>query len=128
MTKLLAAAAVVACLFVGSGALAGTPSSGIHGVLRLSHGCPGPARVGDTRRCDFPGAGVLVRVFRPTATVAFRSLRTDNAGRFSVALAAGRYLLRVDVPFAKVQPTPVSVSASGWTVITLRYLIPPYMV
>ena len=115
-------------MFVCPGALAGTPSSGIYGVLRLSHGCPGPARVGDTRRCDFPGAGVLVRVFRPTATVAIKSVRTDRAGRFSVALAAGRYLLRVDVPSAKEQPTPVSVRASGWTAVTLRYLIPPYMV
>jgi hypothetical protein len=128
MTKLLAAAAVVSCLFVGSGALAGTPSSGIHGVLRLSHGCPGPARVGDTRRCDFPGAGILVQVFRPTATIAIKSVRTDSAGRFTIALAPGRYLLRADVPLAKQQPAPVSVPASGWTAVTLRYLIPPYMV
>jgi hypothetical protein len=128
VNKLLAAAAVMTGLFVGPGARAGMPSSGIHGVLRLSHGCPGPVRVGDTRRCDFPGAGIVVRVFRPAATVAFRSVRTDGAGRFSVALPAGRYMLRADVPLVREQPTPVSVRTGGWTAVTLRYLIPPYMV
>ena len=124
----LAAAAVVASLVASSSATAGVAPSGIRGVLRLSHGCPGPVREGDGRRCEFAGAGVLIRVLRPGGSAALRATRTDAAGRFSIVLPAGHYVLRADVPAAKPQLTAVSVHTASWTTVTLRYLIPPYMV
>src|SRR5690349_3889046 len=127
MRTCLWAAAVVASL-VASSATAGVAASGIRGVLRLSHGCPGPVREGDGRRCDFAGAGVLIRVLRPGGSGVVGSTRTDSAGRFSIVLPAGRYVLRADIPTAKQQPTAVSVHTASWTTVTLRYLIPPYMV
>jgi hypothetical protein len=128
MRRYVAVVAVVVSLIAASSAQAGAAVSGIRGVLRLSHGCPGPVREGDGRRCDFAGAGVVIRVFRPGAIAALRSTRTDTAGRFSIVLPAGRYVLRADLPAAKPQSTPVSVRSESWTTVTLRYLIPPYMV
>jgi hypothetical protein len=128
MRTSLAVAPLVASLVAASSAPAGSAVSGIRGVLRLSHGCPGPVREGDGRRCDFAGAGVVIRVLRPGGIAALRSTQTDTAGRFSIVLPAGRYVLRADVPAAKPQFTAVSVHTASWTTVTLWYLIPPYMV
>jgi hypothetical protein len=100
---------------------------GVRGVLRLSHGCPGPVREGDERDCSFPAAGVLVRAFARGTTVVAGADRTDRHGRFSIALAPGRYLLRVTVPNARTEPKPVAVRAAAWTTVRLRYLVPPFM-
>lgn len=102
-------------------------SSGVHGLVRLSHGCPGPVREGDTRRCDFAGVGILVRVFRASVVSAVAADRTDRAGRFAIALPPGRYQLLAVVAKARVEPVLVRVGAASWTAVTLRYLVPPYM-
>ncbi len=44
-----------------------------------------------------------------------------------IALPAGRYLLRTAVPKGKDQPVGVRIRAAAWTVVTLHYLVPPYM-
>ncbi len=120
-----AAASLVALLGAppGGGATAG----GVRGVVRLSHGCPGPLREGDTRRCDFAGVGILVRAFRPGASAPVGSDRTDAKGRFAIALAPGTYLLRPQVPKIDAKPVAVSVRPAAWTTVTLSYLVPPYM-
>jgi hypothetical protein len=124
------AAAIVATLALLLCALAqaggATATSGVRGLLRLSHGCPGPVREGDTRRCDYAGAGIFVRAFTLSGA-ALAGDRTDARGRFTIALPPGRYLLRAHVPKAKDQPQPVRVRPANWTLITLRYLVPPYM-
>lgn len=127
MRTSVAVVAVVVSLVAASGAPAWAAVSGVRGVLRLSHGCPGPVREGDGRRCDFAGAGVVIRVLRPGGVAALGSTRTDAAGRFSIVLPAGRYVLRVDVPDEKPRDAAVSVHTASWTTVTLRYLIPPYM-
>ncbi len=105
----------------------GGASSGVKGVLRLSHGCPGPARVGDTRRCDFAGTNVAVDAFAVGANSPIGRDRTDERGRFTITLQPGRYILRAEVPKTKEQERSVSVRAAQWTAVTLRYLVPPYM-
>jgi hypothetical protein len=105
----------------------GAASSGVRGVLRLSHGCPGPVREGETRHCEFAGAGIVVRAIRSSTGTAVARDRTDRRGRFLIALPPGRYLLQAEVPKAKDQPLPVRVRVASWTVVTLRYLVPPYM-
>jgi hypothetical protein len=123
---LLAALVSSLAAIVVVGSAAGATGSGIRGALRLSHGCPGPVREGETRRCDFAGAGVLVRVYRSSGA-AIGSTRTDQRGRFAFTLAAGRYVLRVEVPKARTAPVRVLVRSATWTTIMLRYLVPPYM-
>ncbi len=105
----------------------GAAAGGVGGVLRLSHGCPGPTTEGDTRRCDFAGSNIVVRAFREGAAAAVGFDRTDGNGRFGIALPPGRYVLRAEVAKAKATQTAVSVRAAAWTSVTLRYLIPPYM-
>jgi hypothetical protein len=108
------------------GSAAGAEGSGVRGALRLSHGCPGPVQEGETRRCDFAGVDV-VRVYGSSGGAAIGWTRTDQRGRFAFALAAGRYVLRVEVPKARTEPVPVLVRSATWTTITLRYLVPPCM-
>jgi hypothetical protein len=130
MNRLTLAVALAASLTLVSGAPVaadGRAASGVRGVLRLSHGCPGPVREGDTRRCDFAGAGIVVRAFRPAASAAVAADRTDRSGRFAIALPAGLYLLRAEVPKTRDQPLRVRVQPAKWTLVTLRYLVPPYM-
>ena len=116
---------MVFVVLLGAPTAAGAGTSGVQGALRLSHGCPGPIREGETRRCDFAGAGVVVRAYRGSVAVA--ADRTDRSGRFVMALAPGRYLLRAVVPDAADQPLAVRVRATGWTLVTLRCLVPPFM-
>ena len=104
----------------------GAERAGVRGELRLSHGCPGPVREGEKRRCDFAGTRILVRAYHAGSGRLAASDRTDARGRFAIALAPGRYLLRADVK-TKDEPTPVSVQAGQWSEVTLRLLIPPYM-
>jgi hypothetical protein len=125
--RLLRVVAIAACVvLLGPIAADGSGSSGVRGKLRLSHGCPGPVREGDTRRCDFAGAGILIRAFRTSTGPAVAANRTDRNGHFVIALRKGRYLLRAEVT-TKDQPQLVRVRTGSWTVVTLRYLIPPYM-
>jgi hypothetical protein len=127
--RLLVWVAVAASLVFVSGtpiAAGGAASPGVRGVVRLSHGCPGPVREGDIGRCDFAAIGVLVRAVQQAGRIVGGD-RTDRRGRFQIVLPAGRYLLRVEVATARDEPITVSVSRSGWTTVTLRYLVPPYM-
>lgn len=98
-------------------------------MVLLSHGCPGPVRpAAPPRRCAFPGAGVVVRVFRRGAVVPIRSLRTDTRGRFAFRLPAGAYVLRVVVARVREEkPTTVVVRQAAWTSLSLYYLVSPYM-
>jgi hypothetical protein len=110
-------------------AASGARPSGVRGVLRLSHGCPGPVRPGPGHWCDFAGAGIIIRVFRASGS-AVTAAKTNSEGRFVFALRPGRYLLRAEVPNlpkAENQPVRVRVRSSRWTAVTLRYLVPPYM-
>jgi Carboxypeptidase regulatory-like domain len=121
----------IALLLVAAGlavapAAGATSHPGIRGQVRLSHGCPGPAREGDMRRCDFPGAHVLVRVYAAKQVVA--SARTNADGRFTFALAPGSYSVAAVVKNAlHTRPVTVRVRTDHWTSITLRYLVAPLM-
>jgi hypothetical protein len=84
-------------------------------------------RVGDPRRCDFAGVRVVVRAFRTGLATAAGSDRSDQRGRFEIALAPGRYLLCVTLANVRPEPVALAVRPAAWTVVTLRYLIPPYM-
>lgn len=120
---------VAGAMLLGPIAASGARPSGVQGVLRLSHGCPGPVRPGPGHRCEFAGVGIIVRVFRSGKAVA--TTRTNGDGRFVIALRPGRYLLRAEVPSlpkAKDKPVRVRVRHTRWTAVTLRYLVPPYMV
>jgi hypothetical protein len=73
---------------------------------------------------------MTIRVFRtsgrPVATA-----RTNSDGRFTIALRPGRYLLRAvvpNLPTVQNHPVRVRVRSAKWTAVTLRYLVPPYMV
>lgn len=121
---------LASAMLLGPFAATGARPSGVRGVLRLSHGCPGPVRPGPGHWCDFAGAGIIIRVFR-TSGSAVTAARTNSDGHFGIALRPGRYLLRAEVPNApnaQNQPVRVRVRSSRWTVVTLRYLVPPYMV
>jgi hypothetical protein len=121
-------AVAVAAAAIAVAATAGKPpASGVRGVLRLSHGCPGPARADEKRRCDFAGANVVIRAYGSATYALAGADRTDAAGRFEIALPPGRYLVQPDLPAAKSKPEVVSVRRGAWATITLRYLIPPYM-
>lgn len=124
--RALSGAVALAALFLALPA-AGGSSSGVSGLLRLSHGCPGPVREGDARRCDYAGANIVVRAFRAGATAPAGSDRTDAHGRFAIALPPGRYVLQAEVRQAKEHATAVSVTAGAWTAVTVRYLVAPYM-
>ena len=114
-------------MLLGPLAASGKAPSGVRGALRLSHGCPGPVRPGSGHWCDFAGAKIIIRVFR-TSGSAVASARTNRDGRFVIALRPGRYLLRAEVPNANDPHVRVRVRSARWTVVTLRYLVPPYMV
>jgi hypothetical protein len=121
---------VGSAMLLGSLAASAARPSGVRGVLRLSHGCPGPVRPGPGHRCDFAGNEIIVRVFR-TSGAAVATARTNNNGRFVIGLRPGRYLLRAEVPNlpkTENQPVRVRVRSARWTPVTLHYLVPPYMV
>jgi hypothetical protein len=118
---------VAGAMLLGPLAASGARPSGVRGVLRLSHGCPGPVRPGAGHWCDFAGAKVIIRAFRASGSPV-ASTRTNLEGRFVIALPPGRYLLRAEVPKANDQPVRVRVRSAKWTAVTLRYLVPPYMV
>jgi hypothetical protein len=121
---------VTSAVLLGPLAASGARLSGVRGVLRLSHGCPGPVRPGPGHWCDFAGAEVTIRVLRTSGT-AVAAARTNSDGRFTIALRPGRYLMRAvvpNLPKAQNQPVRVRVRSAKWTAVTLRYLVPPYMV
>jgi len=70
---------------------------------------------------------VLVRVFRGSTSAAIAAGLTDRNGRLVIPLPPGRYLLRAEVSRAKDQPRAIRIRPATWTVVTLRYLVPPYM-
>jgi hypothetical protein len=127
--RLLAAAAalvLVGVLALPVGANTG-PTSGVRGVLRLTHGCRGTERERLNRHCEFAGPRILVSAFLNfSGGVRVATVRSSHDGHFALALAPGRYLLRADVPEAVDQPLLVSVRPKRWTTVTLRYLVPPY--
>jgi hypothetical protein len=123
-TAALAAAVLAAGLSANS--LQASDTSGVRGIVLVSHGCPGPIRLGQ-QPCGFPRAGVVVRIFRGNAVAPIHSGRTDRHGRFAFPLAAGRYVLRVELKLAKPRTTAFTVKAASWTKLSLSYLIPPYM-
>jgi len=45
----------------------------------------------------------------------------------AIALLRGPYLLRAEVPRAKDRPLAIRIRPATWTVVTLRYLVPPSM-
>jgi hypothetical protein len=125
--RIVGAALLAALAFSALPAAATTSSAtGIRGVVRLSHGCPGPAREGEMRRCDFPGVDILVRVYAANRVVA--STRTDRRGRFALPLRPGSYSVAAVVANAlSARPAAVRVRAAHWSVVTLRYLLAPLM-
>jgi hypothetical protein len=121
---------VAGAMLLGPFAASGARLSGVRGALRLSHGCPGPVRPGPGHQCDFAGAEITIRVFRSSGS-AVTAARTNSDGRFVIALRPGRYLLRAEVPNlpqAENQPVRLRIRSARWTAVTLRYLVPPYMV
>jgi hypothetical protein len=128
MRRMLATAGVVATVIVatvGERSSDATPSSGVRGVLVLSHGCPGPVSVEHPRHCGYPGAGIRVRVFQGHASAPLRSGRTDANGHFAFALRPGRYVVHVELQQEK--SATFAVRFGRWTKLSLRYLVPPLM-
>lgn len=120
-------ALTVAVLTVAGSAnsLEAAQSSGVQGVVLVSHGCPGPIHLGQTQRCGHPDPGVLIRVFRGGSVAPIRSGRTDKDGRFDFPLAAGSYVLRVELKQEKTKAFVVQ--TASWTKLSLYYLVPPFM-
>jgi len=65
----------------------------LSGVTQITYGCPGPQREGD--RCERWSTFARARfhVARLSGDPGLRTVTSDQRGRFTLALAAGRYRL-----------------------------------
>jgi hypothetical protein len=104
-------------LALAGAAHAGSATGILTGRALISFGCPGPVREGQPG-CNpwhaFPGARFAV---------GGRSLRADAAGRFSLRLAPGRYVVRT-LPQAHVRGETTLVArvrAGATTEVVLRF-------
>src|SRR4051812_32938334 len=120
-----------ALLATGFALLAGlAPAAGaasttglLAGRTQISFGCPGPIRE------DEPGCDPWRPFAKARVTVGTRALRSDAAGRFSVRLPPGRYVVHgLPQPNARGTSVVVSVRAGATTRVVLRFEGFPKMV
>ncbi len=108
---------------------AGPAAGRLAASTQISFGCPGPSRVGGPP-CEhwssFANARFTVtRLVREKPSPGTRLVvRSDSRGRFSIALAAGRYLLR---PLAQPHTTGgttlrvrVRIGVTTWTLVRFQ--------
>jgi hypothetical protein len=94
---------------------AGLDPGRLSGVTQISYGCPGPQRVGE--QCEHWSSFAHAR-FRLTTLVGgnARVITSDSRGRFTLALAPGRYRL---TPLRQAHTTGgISVTATIRTTAT----------
>src|SRR5947208_2307746 len=99
-------------------AAAAAPATGVlAGRTQISFGCPGPVREGG------PGCNPWRPFANARLAVAGRVVRSDAAGRFSLRLSPGRYVVRtLAMPHTTgATRLVVAVRAGATTRIVLRY-------
>jgi hypothetical protein len=65
----------------------------LSGVTQISYGCPGPQRDGEPCERWSSFAGARFRLAKLNSAAAARTITSDRRGRFTLALAVGRYRL-----------------------------------
>ena len=99
-------------------AAAAAPATGLlAGRTLISFGCPGPVREGE------PGCNPWRPFANARLAIGSRVVRSDAAGRFSLRLAPGRYVVRTLPQPHTVGETRlvVAVRAGRTTAVVLRY-------
>lgn len=113
-----AVGAIGASLLGSAPAVATTPDSGLRGQVLYGPTCP-VQRPGAI--CERPYQATLV-VSRTTSRGTIARVRTSADGRFTVRLAAGRYLVKATghTTFPRSWSQKVSVTANHFTSLTIH--------
>jgi hypothetical protein len=107
------AAAIVAATAVACGSAAGAPTSGLRGTLTIGPLTPVCL---EATPCDGPARHATLAFTRHGATT---KTRTDDLGRYRVALAPGWYAVRTSVGISHVpQPARVRVLAGRYRLVS----------
>ncbi len=119
------ALALVALASSGASTAAGRGSSQgrLSGVTQITYGCPGPQRDGEACEHWSSFAHARFRLTRVDGEPAARTVTSDGRGRFTLALAVGRYRL---TPLRQAQTTggmlvPVTIQAGATTWSRIRF-------
>jgi len=106
---------LVALLLSACGGAA-TPAAGIRGTVLAGPACPGPVRVDSP--CPDRAVAMTIEVVQGTSVVA--TVTSGPDGRFSVAVAAGSYVLRSRSGLPALRPQNVTVAAGTYTEVELH--------
>jgi hypothetical protein len=91
----------------------------LSGVTQISYGCPGPQREGEPCEHWSTFAQAQFRIAKLSSGGATRTIRSDRRGRFTLALATGRYRLTPLPQAHTTGGTPITVTiqaaATTWT-------------
>ena len=98
----------------------------LSGVTQISYGCPGPQRTGEPCEHWPPFPRAQFRIAKLSSGGATRTITSDRLGRFTLALATGRYQL---TPLPETHTTggtritvTIQAAATTWTRVRFQGL------